>query len=70
VRYTLTGPDGSEYRSTVPGRLAGIVTTGVFGRLDCRSGMRARPEHRRFSATYEDAVGAGFRPCQLCRPEL
>ncbi len=57
------------FESGEPGRFAGITTTRIFGRLTCPSGTRARPEHRVFFATWEDAVAAGYRPCLRCRPE-
>jgi AraC family transcriptional regulator of adaptative response/methylated-DNA-[protein]-cysteine methyltransferase len=59
---------GDVIRSKVPGRFAGVTTTGVFGRLDCPSGRRAHAENRLFFVTYDDAVAAGFRPCRVCRP--
>lgn len=59
---------GEVVDSVVPGRYAGVTTTGVFGRLECPSGRRARPEHRLFFLTYDDALAAGLRPCRRCRP--
>ena len=69
VRYRVTRADGSVFDSREPGRFAGITSTRVFGRLTCPSGKRARPAHRFFFATWDDAVAAGFRPCKRCRPE-
>lgn len=69
MRYRLTRADGSVVDSGEPGRFAGITSTGVFGRLTCPSGKRARPANRVFFATWGDAVAAGFRPCKRCRPE-
>lgn len=47
--------------------VAGIRTTGVF----CRPGCRARTPRREnvaFFADAKQALGAGYRPCMLCRP--
>ena len=55
--------------SDKPGRFAGITSTGIFGRLTCPSGKRAKPANRVFFATWDDALAAGFRPCKRCRPE-
>ncbi|GAA3527353.1 bifunctional DNA-binding transcriptional regulator/O6-methylguanine-DNA methyltransferase Ada [Zobellella aerophila] len=46
----------------------GVTTTGVYCRPSCPS-RRARPEHVAFYGTAEQAEGAGFRPCQRCKPE-
>lgn len=45
-----------------------VTTTGVFCRSGCPSRCPAR-ENVRFFATPAEARGAGFRPCQRCRPE-
>ena len=60
--------DGELRPSTTPGVLAGITTTGIYGRLGCRPGMRAKREHRIFFHSAEDAQRAGFRPCKVCKP--
>ncbi len=52
-----------------PGRYAGIKTVKIFGRLDCKSGMRAKKENRIFFYFWEDAIKAGYRPCKKCKPE-
>jgi len=45
-----------------------VKTTGVYCRPSC--GARpARPENVAFHATTAEAEGAGFRPCQRCRPD-
>ena len=44
------------------------MTQKIFGRLDCRSGMRALKRNRIFFLTWKDAVTAGYRPCKNCRP--
>jgi AraC family transcriptional regulator of adaptative response/methylated-DNA-[protein]-cysteine methyltransferase len=60
--------NGAQVTTDVPATFAGITTTKVFGRLSCASGKRARPEHRVFFATWDDAIAAGYRPCRVCRP--
>lgn len=65
--YTVI-KDGQFVLSEVPGAYAGIVTKGIFGRLECKSGMYAKRENRVFFATLEDAVKMGFRPCNKCKP--
>ncbi len=66
--YVLIGSDGQVYQSKVPGRYAGWRPGKIFGRLDCRSGMRMNKENRVFFLSYEDALAAGYRPCKNCKP--
>lgn len=40
----------------------------IFGRLDCKSGMRMKKENRVFFYALEDAVKEGYRPCKKCNP--
>ncbi len=47
----------------------GISTTGIYCRPVCRA-RRPLFENCRFFGTAAEAEQAGFRPCQLCRPEL
>ncbi len=54
--------------SEIPGRFAGIKTMMIFGRLDCKSGMRAKRENRVFFHSWDDAIEAGYRPCKNCKP--
>lgn len=44
-----------------------VQTTGVYCRPSCAA-RTPRPENVRFHASCADAEGAGFRPCQRCRP--
>ena len=39
--WTLVGPDGEKYQSTVPGALGGHSGTRIYGRLDCSAALRA-----------------------------
>jgi len=61
--------NGEIIQSPYPGRYAGITTMKIFGRLSCKSGMRAKKENRIFFHFWEDAIEAGFRPCKNCKPE-
>lgn len=72
--YTLMGPDGAYYTSSEPGRWGGNLSTGVYGRLDCRAARQALQrggyaDNRVFFATERDARQAGFRPCGVCCPK-
>ena len=70
----LVGPDGRPRHSDRPGTLGGHRGTRIYGRLDCRSALRAIERggyiaHRVFFATEDDARAAGYRPCAVCMPE-
>jgi hypothetical protein len=72
--YTLLGGDGRPYRSATPGRFGGHRRSRVYGRLDCRSALRAIAaggyvRQRVFFADEETAVAAGYRPCAVCLPD-
>ncbi|WP_461083981.1 Ada metal-binding domain-containing protein [Spirosoma flavus] len=41
----------------------------IYGRLDCRTGKRMKPENRVFFRDVPEAVSAGYRPCAVCLPE-
>ena len=60
--------DGVIVKSTVPGRYAGWKPGKIFGRLDCKSGLKMKKVNRVFFMSWEDAVAAGYRPCKKCRP--
>ena len=72
--YTLLGADGAPHSSRVRGRLGGHRKTKIYGRLDCRSALRAIARggyvrDRVFFANERDAKAAGYRPCAVCLPE-
>ena len=46
----------------------GVKTTGIFCRPSCPS--RPKREHLEFFTSAGTAVGAGYRPCKRCHPEL
>jgi hypothetical protein len=60
--------DGRSATSVTPGKYAGWKPKKIFGRLDCRSGMKMKPENRVFFKTWDDAIRAGYRPCKKCNP--
>jgi methylphosphotriester-DNA--protein-cysteine methyltransferase len=69
----LIDPDGSAYRSPVPGMLGGHRRRRIYGRLDCPAALRwlARGSygpHRVFFADEATARAAGYRPCAVCLP--
>jgi len=71
--YTLIGPDGKPYRSTIPGTLGGYQPSKIYGRLDCPSALRhiakgGYVKHRVFFADEATAIAAGYRPCARCMP--
>lgn len=45
-----------------------VKSTGIFCRPGCSS-RTPRPENVQFHTSANEAAGAGFRPCQRCRPE-
>jgi methylphosphotriester-DNA--protein-cysteine methyltransferase len=75
VSYTLIGRNGKSFPSASPGKFGGHRRTKIYGRLDCRSALRAIDRggyvtHRVFFATAAVAVAAGFRPCAVCLPAV
>lgn len=73
-RWTLLGMDGGPYQSAVPGTLGGHRRTGVYGRLDCPTALRAIArggyvKERVFFLDEATAWAAGYRPCARCMTE-
>jgi DNA/RNA endonuclease YhcR with UshA esterase domain len=60
--------NGRIMESNVPGKYAGWCPGKIFGRLDCKSGMRMKKENRVFFLTWDDAIDAGYQPCKKCKP--
>ncbi len=60
--------EGEIIESPIPGEYAGYKKGKIFGRLDCKTGMRMKKENRVFFHTLEDAVREGYRPCMSCKP--
>ncbi|MGH2942589.1 MAG: Ada metal-binding domain-containing protein [Solirubrobacteraceae bacterium] len=72
--WRLLDADGQPYESPTPGALGGHRRTRIYGRLDCRSALRAIARggyvgSRVFFADERTAVAAGYRPCAICMPE-
>ena len=72
--YRLLGANGAEVLSPIPGTLGGYRPKRIYGRLDCRSALRAIAKegyvkHRVFFADEKTAVRAGYRPCAKCMPD-
>ena len=61
---TLAGTVVSEQ----PGQLAGWRPGKIYGRLDCKSGMRMKKQNRVFFYSKSDAEACGYRPCKKCKP--
>ncbi len=60
--------NGKIIKSPIPGRYAGYKRKKIFGRLNCKSGMRMKKENRVFFLTWGDAINEGYRPCKNCKP--
>ena len=72
--YKLIGTDGKPYCSKILGTLGGYRRSKIYGRLDCRSALRAIAEggyvtQRVFFANEQTAISAGYRPCAVCMPK-
>ncbi|MFF2555255.1 Ada metal-binding domain-containing protein [Nocardia sp. NPDC058058] len=72
--YLLLDATGNAYRSGTPGRWGGHRRSRIYGRLDCRSAVRAIAaghyvKFRVFFANEATAVAAGYRPCAICCPD-
>ena len=71
--FTLTGPDGTSFLSSVRGTLGGHRRNKVYGRLDCKTAARylargSYQKNRVFFADEPSALVAGYRPCSHCLP--
>jgi len=76
IRHVDLGPTPfAQLRALVIGIQTGNITFGghrpgkLYGRLDCRTGRRMKPENRVFFRDETDAISAGYRPCAVCMPE-
>lgn len=67
ARYRVV-KDGKVAESDIPGKYAGWRPGKIFGRLDCKSGIRMKRENRVFFLNWDDAIAAGYRPCKKCKP--
>jgi hypothetical protein len=69
--WTLIGRDGKPYQSLVKGTLGGHRKTHIYGRMNCRTALRAIAHggytaNRVFFLDEDTARAAGFRPCSVC----
>ncbi len=74
MTYILLDAAGRPYESATPGAYGGHRRSRIYGRLDCRTALRAIARggyvaHRVFFADAETAAAAGYRPCAVCLPE-
>lgn len=46
--------------------LGGNKNFKIYGKLNCKTGGRMKPENRVFFADEQEAVDAGYRPCGSC----
>lgn len=72
-KYTLLGAGRRPYLSAAPGQLGGNRKNKIYGRLDCRTALRAIAAggyvpSRVFFADERTAAAAGYRPCAACMP--
>ena len=71
--WQLTGADGKPFESDTPGTVGGHRRSRIYGRLDCRTALRAiaRGGYVKYRVFFRDeatAVAAGYRPCAVCMP--
>ncbi len=71
--WVLTGADGKPFESDTPGTLGGHRRTKIYGKLDCRTALRAiaRGGYVKYRVFFRDeasAIAAGYRPCAVCMP--
>jgi O-6-methylguanine DNA methyltransferase len=62
-------PDEVEALADQGVRYLGSDTTHVYCHPTCRDARRIQPAHRVAFRSAREAAGAGYRPCQHCRPE-
>lgn len=67
MSFKLLTPQGFEL-SDVSGQFAGWAPGKIYGRLDCKSGMRMLKKNRVFFLNREDAISCGYRTCKRCKP--
>jgi hypothetical protein len=71
--WIVIGADGKPFESDTPGSFGGHRRSRVYGRLDCRTALRAIErggyvKYRVFFCDEATAVAAGYRPCAVCMP--
>lgn len=68
-RYRCLRGTGEMAELPIPGVYGGYRKDKIYGRLDCKSGKRTKPENRVFFLTVQDAWDAGYRACKNCKPD-
>ena len=66
IIYKLEAPEIRSLIRKKEIRWAGNKNLKIYGKLNCRSGLRMKQEHRVFFKSEEGAVASGFRPCGHC----
>jgi O-6-methylguanine DNA methyltransferase len=61
-------PDQLESEARAGIRIVASDTTGIACLPTCRHARRITPTHRVPFRTLSAALGAGYRPCRVCRP--
>ncbi|MDX2062368.1 MAG: Ada metal-binding domain-containing protein [Bacteroidia bacterium] len=56
------------YRRAHPNSVVGNARLRIYGRWNCPSGHRMKPENRVLFPSTTQALAAGYRPCKRCRP--
>ena len=71
-QYRVINESGKTVLTSVPGEFAGWNGGRpgrlIYGRLDCKSGMRMKKENRVFFKNRQSALNAGYRACKNCKP--
>jgi AraC family transcriptional regulator of adaptative response/methylated-DNA-[protein]-cysteine methyltransferase len=62
--YTALARRDSSYEGIF---IAGVKTTGIFCRPTC-SARKPKPENVEYFRSANDALFAGYRPCERCKP--
>lgn len=70
--YRLLRKNGF-YESDVPGQFGGHKKQKIYGRLNCRTALRAIEKggyvsNRVFFVDEQTAIECGYRPCAVCMP--
>jgi hypothetical protein len=75
-QFKLLGADRQVYLSEFAGTLGGHRQQKIYGRLNCRSALKAiasdrgtYEKRRVFFADELTAIAAGYRPCAVCMPD-
>jgi len=67
-KYRVINEQGKEVWTTTPGVFGGYRPRKIYGRLDCKIGMRMKKENRIFFSSRQAALNADYRACKNCKP--